>query len=202
MSKDGVNPCDENPAVLFLTRMTDQEVRNVNTCIEAVVSKFQRTPNVFLTEDDLRIHLCSNLLEHFGTEQRTQDGDSSISLHAEVRWYGAGDLRTRSDIVLADVSDLKVLHYNKMPSKGYAFNIPKGIIELKFRRPNGKSDTSFLKDIQGDLTKLNKLKQVFYDAQGGYQTAFWMVILDKKSELQNISLADGIQVIYKFSSRS
>jgi hypothetical protein len=182
--------------------MTDQEISNVNTSIEAIVSKFQQTPNVFLTEDDLRIHLCSNLLQHFGAGQRTQDDDCSISLHAEVRWYGAGDLTTRSDIVLAEVSDLKVLHYNEMPSKGYAFNIPKGIIELKFRRSNGKSDPSFLRDIRDDLTKLSKLKQVFYDAQGRYQTAFWMIILDKKSELETMPVADGIRVIYIFSNRS
>jgi hypothetical protein len=100
----------------------------------------------------LRIHLCSNLLQHFGTEQRTQDDDSSISLHAEVRWYGTGDLRTRSDIVLVEVSNLDVLRHNKMPSKGYGFNIPKGIIELKFRRPNGKSKSSFLAEIQDDLS--------------------------------------------------
>jgi hypothetical protein len=183
--------------------MTDQEICNVNASIEAVVSKFQRTPNVFLTEEDLRLHLCSNLLQHFGTEQATQDGDLSISLHSEVRWYGgAGDLTTRSDIVLADVADLKVLHYNKMPSKGYAFNIPKGIIELKFRRPNGKSDSGFLRDIQDDLNKLSGLKQEFYDAQGRYQTAFWMVILDKKAELQDIPAVVGIETIYKFSNHS
>src|SRR5258708_38428766 len=121
-------------------------------------------------EDDLRIHLCCNLLQHFGTKERTQDGDSSISLHAEARWYGAGDLTTRSDIVLVEVSNLDVLRHNQMPSKGYGFNIPKGIIELKFRRPNSKSKSSFLAEIQHDLTKLSQLKQVFHDAQRPNQT--------------------------------
>jgi hypothetical protein len=89
-----------------------------------------------------------------------------------------------------------------MPSKGYGFNIPKGIIELKFRRPNGESEPTFLRNIQYDLIKLSELKRVFHDAQRRNQTAFWMVILDKKSELETIPVTDGIRVIYKFSNCS
>jgi len=95
-------------AVRYKVKMNDREIRYVDDSIEAVVCKFQRAPNIFLTEDDLRAHLCSRLLEYFGTEQRTRDGDRSISLHTEVRWYGKGDLKTRSDIVLVDVSNLDV----------------------------------------------------------------------------------------------
>jgi hypothetical protein len=184
--------------------MTDQEIRNVNTSIEAVVSKFQQTPNVFLTEDDLRMHLCNKLLQNFGIEQHTQDGDISISLHTEVRWYGGeGRLKTRSDIVLIDVSDLDVLHYDKMPTKGYGFNRPKGIIELKFRRPNGYRKDRFLKEIQADIDKLNVLKREFHHAeQGRSQTKFWMLILDKKSRLESIPASEGIQVRYEFSNRN
>lgn len=183
--------------------MTDQEILYIRSSIEAVVSRFRAAPNVFLTEDDLRVHLCSNLLQHFGTEQRTQDGDKSISLHTEVRWYGEGNLKTRSDIVLVDVSNLDVLRHERMPSKGYGFNIPKAIIELKFRRPNGESDPQFVKKIQDDLSKLDLLRGIFHDAQGRDQTEFWMVILDKKVRLpEPVCAPDGIQVIYEFSSQS
>ena len=89
-----------------------------------------------------------------------------------------------------------------MPSKGYGFNIPKGIIELKLRRPNGESQPRFLRKIRDDLDKLNVLKRVFHDAQGRYQTEFWMVILDKKARLQSVPAPDGIKVRYVFSNQS
>jgi len=184
--------------------MNAQEIYYVHNSIEAVVARFQRTPNVFLTEDDLRVHLCSNLLKYFGAEQPTQDGDRSISLHAEVRWYGGTEkLKTRSDIVLVDVSNLDVLRHAQMPSKGYGFNIPKGIIELKFRRPNGESRSSFSKKIRADLNKLRLLKKVFTDNQGRCQTEFWMLILDKKEKLPALDCRPyGIRVRYVFSNRS
>jgi hypothetical protein len=181
--------------------MTDQETRYVNDSIEAVVSKFRRIPNVFLTEDDLRVNLCTNLLRHFGSEERTQDNDISVSLHAEVRWYGKRKLKTRSDIVLIDVSNLEVLRCHKQATKGYRFGIPKGIIELKFRRPNGKSNASFLNDIQADIKKLNELKQEFNeDEDGQNKTEFWIVILDKKSRLEAVPEPAGIKLIYEFSN--
>ena len=183
--------------------MTNQEICNVRDSIRAVTSKFRRAPNVFLTEDDLRAHLCSNLLRYFGTEERTKDNDRSISLHTEVRWYGKGDLKIRSDIVLVDVSNLDVLRHARMPSKGYGFNVPKGIIELKFRRPNGESQPSFLRKIQDDLAKLNKLKLIFHGAQGLDRTKFWMLILDKKARLtEPVCAPDGIEVSYEFSDQS
>jgi hypothetical protein len=182
--------------------MTAEENRYVRMSIEAVCSRFRQAPNVFLTEDDLRVHLCSHLLQHFGTEQLTQDGDISISLHTEVRWYGKGNLKSRSDIVLVDVSNLDVLRHARMPSKGYGFNIPKAIIELKFRRPNGESQRQFLKEIQDDIGKLRQLKQVFHDPQKHFQTEFWMVILDKKEDVKGfINEPAGIQVEYVFSNQ-
>jgi hypothetical protein len=183
--------------------MTEQEIHNVDSSIARIISKFSRVPNIFLTEDDLRVQLCSNLLQYFGMEEVTRDGDSSISLHSEVRWYGNGDLKLRSDIVLVDVSNLDVLRYAKMPSKGYGFNTPKAIIEIKFRRPNGESQPSFLKKIQDDLNKLNRLKKLFYDARKHEQTQFWMLILDKKSGLtEPILERDGIKVVYKFANQN
>jgi hypothetical protein len=183
--------------------MTDTEARHVNAAIKAVVIKFQRSPNIFLTEEDLRNHLCNELLKHFGTEETTQDGDKSISLHCEVRWYGRGTLKIRSDIVLVDVSNLKVLRYTKMPTKGYRFNIPKGIIELKLRRPNGESDSVFKRKIQADINKLKRLKGIFFAARGIDQTKLWLVVLDKKSKLSDPIYAreDGVEVTYQFSNK-
>jgi hypothetical protein len=137
--------------------MTDREIQHVTESIASVVSRFKSSPNIFLTEDDLRVHLCSELLQHFGRKEFTADGDCSISLHAEVRWYGNGNLKTRSDVVLVDVSNLEVLNYNNLPSKGYGFNIPKAVIELKLRRPKGESNSAFMKKIECDCKKLGEL---------------------------------------------
>ena len=114
---------------------------------------FVSYPNKYLTEDDVRIHLCKLLLEKFGEIEATRDGDHSISLHTEVQWYGKGTLKYRSDIVLIDVGTLHVKRFSQMPSKGYGFNIPKAIIELKLRRPNGDSDRVFRRSVENDLKK-------------------------------------------------
>lgn len=179
--------------------MNLEEENNVVASINEVIDLFRESPNVFLTEDDLRFHLCSRLIRYFGSEENTQDGDRSISLHTEVRWYGEGNLKTRSDIVLIDVSNLDVLRHARLPSKGYGFNIPKAIIELKFRRPNGESQASFLRHIHDDIQKLSELKRIFHNAQGRDQTAYWMIILDKKTVLtEHINAPEGINIHYEY----
>ena len=178
--------------------------QHVNEAIEKTTLLFIDTPNVFLTEDDFRMHLCSNLLKDFGEIMRTGDQDYSIPLHTEVRWYGNGKLKYRSDIVLIDVSTLDVLRSSKLPSKGYGFNIPKAIIELKLRRPNGASDNQFIKSIQHDINKLIQLKDVFYESQGQNQTQFWVLFFDKKDHIKNandrLNVPDYVNFIYKSKS--
>jgi hypothetical protein len=104
--------------------MSPEEKTAVENCIQQIIDRFLCTPNVFLTEDDVRMHLCSLLLRHFDRNFRTQDGDCSVELHSEVRWYGNGNLRLRSDIVIIDVGTLDVRRSTTIPSKGYGFNIP------------------------------------------------------------------------------
>ncbi len=166
------------------------ESRKIQDCISNISDHFKRTPHTFLTEDDLRFHLCRNLFAHFGTEEETQDGSYSIPLHSEVRWYGNKDLNgkhlnIRSDIVLIDVSSLNVLTPAKLPTKGFGFNVPKAIIELKLRRPQIDSDSHFLKKINEDISKLMKLKKIFDAAQRSKDVSYWMVILDKKGDIKN-----------------
>ena len=52
-------------------------------------------------------HVKANLLETDNTAQSPKDS-GNIELHSEVRWYGDGNLKLRSDIVLIDVSTLKI----------------------------------------------------------------------------------------------
>lgn len=162
-------------------------------------------PNIFLTEDDLRMHLCSKLLRHFSSLETTEDNDRSIAIHSEVRWYGDGDLHLRSDIVLVEVSTLNVVKYDKMPSKGYWFNFPNGIIELKLRRPIGMQNEVFRAAIDSDIGKLQRLRKVSkHDVPDRKQTQFWMVVLDKSSNL-GLGLHESekawLNFTYKFASQ-
>lgn len=182
--------------------MTEDERTTVQSCIDSVVNRFLQSPNVFLTEEDVRFHLCRELLIHFNEELPTEDNDRSIELHSEVRWYGDGNLKLRSDIVLIDVSTIKVRKYLRMPSKGYAFNIPKGIIEIKFRRPNGISNNRWREDIAGDIRKLEGLQPVFSEAGAPTQTAYWVVALDKKSRIEPPTSPAGVRLTYEYSNRS
>ena len=182
--------------------MTENEQSQVQAAIDTVVDRFRRSPNVFLTEDDVRIHLCRELLNHFNQERPTHDNDRSIELHSEVRWYGDGSLKLRSDIVMVDVSSLDVRKHTRMPSKGYGFNIPKGIIELKFRRPNGKSNNRWRNDITSDLQKLDGLRPVFHEAGARTQTAFWIIALDKKMRINPPEAPSGVNLTYAHSNQS
>lgn len=207
--------------------MSNETEDKIKTCISTVIDLFKRTPHVFLTEEDLRFHLCNQLLQHFGTEERTEDGSTSISLHTEIRWYkkqstqsgnpsqnNNNDLsdndeekkNTRSDIVLIDVSTLKVLTPDgpeKLPSKSYGFNVPKAIIELKLRRINDSSNANLIRKINADILKLRKLKQ-YFDYEGFGDISYWLVVLDKKgdveSKLQKKSESKEIRLHYISSS--
>jgi hypothetical protein len=112
-------------------------------------------------------------------------------------------MKTRSDIVLVEVSDLDVLRHRLMPSKGFGFKIPKAIIELKFRRPNGNSDAQFVKAIEDDLGKLRDLHRVFSeDGAAGYPQ-LRMIVFDKKTRLGSLPPAPvGVALRYEFANRS
>ena len=131
----------------------------ITNTINIFCEKFLNHPNILLTEEDMRLQLGAMLLKHFNTLKKTQDDNFSISLHSEVRWYGNGQLKYRTDLVIIDVSTLNVSRFGKFPlsSKGYAFDIPKAIIELKFRRPNGPSNKFFIKSLIDDCEKLGKI---------------------------------------------
>jgi hypothetical protein len=186
--------------------MIEEDRQHIEDSILDVNNVFLRAPNVLLTEEDLRMHLCHRLITRFGTEETTNDGDTSISLHTEVRWYGKGNLKTRSDVVLVDVSNLDVKRHAALPSKGYGFNMPKAIIELKFRRPNGEPTPTFLKKIEQDLEKLQELVGVFHAAQGLNTVGFWMLVFDKKADIRNrvneLTIPSGVRMIYTFADSS
>jgi hypothetical protein len=156
---------------------------NIESAIRVLINDFKRNPNKYLTENDVRCVLVNKLIKirEFNELQSTEDGSRSIPIHTEVRWYGQyGKLKYRSDIVIVDVSTLRVRDgVIKLPSKGYGFNKPKAIIEIKFRRINGESSNEFIKKINKDINKLNRIKE---QIEGDYFCC--LVILDKKENIE------------------
>lgn len=154
--------------------------QKVEQKISILIDEFRRTPEKFLTEEDIRAYLYHLLLVDFNGLEQTEDRQQSIPIHCEVRWYGqSGTLKYRSDIVILDTSSLKVSDENfKLPSKGYGFNKPLIIIETKLRRRVGNGDNIFLTKIQLDRDKLSELRS---EVDGDFES--YLIIFDKKNNL-------------------
>lgn len=153
----------------------------VERAIKRVELKFNHHSHIFLTEDDLRCNLFSELLKEdvLSSVQRTQDQSCSIPIHSEVRWYGEnGKLKTRSDLVILDVAKLKTSNndFLRLSSKGYGFRGSVVVIELKLRRPNGPSDNALKNAIMNDIKKMKELQESLSD-----QALFHLIIFDKKN---------------------
>lgn len=180
-------------------------MENLNSLIEEkiknILEDFKQYPDKYLTESNVRCALVNKLAEipDISNLQDTEDNSKSIPIHTEVRWYGqSGRLKLRSDIVILDTKTLRVRNgFFKLPSKGYAFNKPKAIIEIKLRRPNGKSKNAFIKEITKDLEKLKNIKD---EVNGDYFC--WLIILDKKEDINRDinELDNSIKIYYQYST--
>lgn len=170
----------------------------IEIAINKIMGDFEEYPDRYLTESDVRCVLVNELMSipELNRIQDTRDNSESIPLHTEVRWYGqSGKLRWRSDIVIIDVNTLKVKNdVFKLPSKGFSFNNPIAIIEIKFRRRNGKANSAFILDIKRDVDKLKGIKR---EIPGTYFCG--LVIFDKKEDIcTKISKEDiDFKVYYK-----
>ena len=154
------------------------EKEKIEEKIEILIQEFRSNPDKFLTEEDLRSYLYHLLLGNFGG---SENGSKSIPLHTEIRWYGkSGKLRLRSDIVIIDASTLKTENSNsfKLPSKGYWFNVPKIIVEIKLRRLTSESDKTLLNRIEKDRVKIQTLSNEL-----GNDFCSFIVIFDKKNNI-------------------
>ncbi|PIZ74520.1 hypothetical protein COY07_00515 [Candidatus Peregrinibacteria bacterium CG_4_10_14_0_2_um_filter_43_11] len=175
------------------------------TTIEQIIlgltADFRRYPDKYLTESDVKCALVNRLMRstEYGSLQNTEYGSKSIPVHSEVRWYGAsGRLKWRSDIVILDVSDLRVKDgILKLPSKGFGFNYPKAIIEIKLRRPNGESDNVFRVKIEKDISKLAEIRS---EVTGNYFCA--LVAFDKKGSIENIETNEKVKLFYTNSKQN
>ena len=173
---------------------------NINIVIENIINDFKLYPDKYLTESDVRCFLFNALMKinEFSELRDTSDGSKSTSVHTEVRWYGeSGRLKWRSDVVILEVSNLRVKNgLFKLPSKGFAFNQPLAIIEIKLRRENGDTDNVFIKKIQEDIDKLKEIKG---QVTGEYSC--YLIVLDKKRDIQErIEESIEIKRFYKHSN--
>ncbi|MBU2589810.1 MAG: hypothetical protein KKB39_03530 [Nanoarchaeota archaeon] len=165
--------------------MNQSEIKQkVEEKISVLISDFRRTPEKFLTEEDIRAYLYHLLLTDFNNLEQTEDKQQSIPLHCEVRWYGSSKkLKYRSDIVIFDVSQLITKKGGNipLPSKGYGFNNPNAIIEIKLRRINGKSNNKFNGDLVADRNKLKELKNKVVEEENEVWT--YLIAFDKKNNI-------------------
>lgn len=149
--------------------------------IDLLINEFKSYPEKFLTEEDVRSFLYSLLLQEFGHIETCEDSTKSVPVHCEVRWYGHGRLKLRSDIVIIDVSTLRTRKDQcfKLPTKGYGFNKPKSIIEIKLRRKSKISDKKFIASIFRDRRKLIKIRREI-DAE----FSSYIIVFDKRRDLR------------------
>ncbi len=181
-----------------------KSVDKANNAIQSLIDDFKKCPNKYLTEDDVRIHLCHLLMNDFSKIEETNDNDCSISLHTEVRWWGDEHLKYRSDIVLFDVSYMqvtkeKILELKNHPTKGYSGNKIKGVIEIKFRRNKGDSNNQFLRKIKSDCDKLTKIKTMLDIGDANQNIFYRLIVLDKKQNMKD-ELDNLTYVKYKFAN--
>jgi hypothetical protein len=175
----------------------------ITQTIKDLINDFESCPDKYLTESDVRCLLFKKLVESsqgLAQPQKTEDNSYSIPLHTEVRWYGqSGKLKWRSDVVVVNVSSLRVKNnIFRLPSKGYGFNKPLAIIEIKLRRTNGDTDNAFIKKVQKDISKLKEIKK---EIPGDYPC--YLIVLDKKNDIQEkIARADDIKIFYKYSGNN
>ncbi|MCK5027446.1 MAG: hypothetical protein KAS07_03430 [Candidatus Pacebacteria bacterium] len=159
----------------------------VKEVIDDVLVQFQKYPDVFLTEEDVRSCMVSRLLsyEELSLPSRTSERSLSIPVHSEVRWYGrSGVLKYRSDIVVLDVSSLKTGKYLKVPSKSYGFNKFYAVIELKLRRKNSYSDNKFFKLVESDFKKIQKIiREINFAGTNTFDADYYLICLDKKNDM-------------------
>jgi len=176
-----------------------QEINMIDSIKEKInnlLKDFERYPDKYLTESDVQCDLVSKLKDIDGLNQlyNTKDQSKSAPIHTEIRWYGqSGKLKFRSDIVILDINTLRVKEkFFRLPSKGYIFNEPKAIIEIKFRRINGESDNKFIQKINEDIDRMKKIRE---EVHGNYHCC--LIILDKKADIsQNIPRNDNNIDIY------
>lgn len=149
----------------------------VEIYIERIIEKFQKNPELFLTESDLKCRLFMELNSDpvLSQEEVTMDGEHQTNyVHSETAYF-VGD---RLDDSWVDITVVKPANYDFenepiVGRKGYSFIEPSIGIELKFNKVMSKN--TVMDELIGDLKKLTALKSIRTESH------FYLLSLDKKN---------------------
>ena len=148
----------------------------VENCINQIKNKFEKYPDIFLTEEDVRGQLFGILSKCFPKIKKTKDGSESVAVHSQVTWYNSkGYLRINPDISIINVA---TLDKTKVTAKGFYVEEIPFAIELKLNR--GEKNKKQVKS--GMIYDLNKMEKLRSRNKG---SNFYMLYLDKCSRFKS-----------------
>ena len=132
--------------------------------IEQLASEYRTAPASILTESDLQCLLVSRLmgLDPLRGVRPTRDADILATMvHSEVSWFDEeGRLWLKPDITILEPGDLSIFHGldgARLPRKGFHFNGPAIIFELKLVRGRSGVTGRSADSIRRDLDKITRL---------------------------------------------
>ena len=146
----------------------------VENCINKIKNKFEKYPDIFLTEEDVRGNLFCCLSNCFGSVKKAKYGYKSVMTHSQVSWYNnQNQLRKNPDISIIDV---RTLDMKNIASKGFRVKKIPFVIELKLNR-GGKNKEGVRRGLIYDLNKMEGLQK------SNKNSKFYMLYLDKRGLL-------------------
>lgn len=158
----------------------------IEPTIQALADDYRRAPGLILTEDDLKFHLVSRLLQLPGMSDTvaTVDGVLGTKIHTEVPWFDEhGKLYIRPDITILDPGQLSIFHSiqegYRLPNKGFNFEGGSIIFELKFIRERAGVTKECASHVQRDLDKIRRLFDRIERDEGGDDLFCYFVIFSK-----------------------
>jgi hypothetical protein len=132
--------------------------------IEQLASEYRAAPASILTESDLQCLLVSRLmgLDLLRGVRPTRDANILCTMvHSEVSWFDeVGRLWLKPDITILEPRDLSIfrgLDGARLPRKGFHFNGPAIIFELKLVRGRSGVTARSVDSIRRDLDKITRL---------------------------------------------
>ncbi|MFZ7136856.1 MAG: hypothetical protein ACOWW1_00330 [archaeon] len=149
----------------------------VEIYIERIIEQFQKNPELFLTESDLKCRLFMELDSDpvLSQEEVTKDGAHRTNyVHSETAYFVEGRLdKNRVDITVVKPSNYDFANQQIVGRKGYYFVEPSIGIELKLNKLMYKNDiiTNLIKDLK-KLTALKTFRE---------ESTFYLLFLDKKN---------------------
>lgn len=147
--------------------MNNLENRNfVLTSLNNVAERMRLHRGLVLTESDLKCQVYSELLniDSFSRVRPSFDNNvSSIAIHTETKFFNEiGLLSQAPDLVITDPGMLSItrsVNGDPLPTKGFNFDGPSILIELKFLKSARRAHAKTLASIRHDINKSELLNR-------------------------------------------